>query len=120
MKKFLILNLVVVALLACGCESDFKRVEIDTENLSGYVDSGSPTGIYGNATIKITTDSVIMVNMPISRFTNAINQVRDTTLLDKTGMAEVYNIEMQNKGQLPEAAFVDSVIVKLTDIGLIE
>ncbi|WP_124979019.1 hypothetical protein [Nonlabens xiamenensis] len=108
----------ILFFLLVSCGTDYSRREVQTAHLSGFIEGGHPTGVYGQAGLKITGDSIQMTDWPISRLVNSLNKLRDTTLVDQTGMMEVYNIEIANIGELEEGAFCDSLIVELGRAGL--
>jgi hypothetical protein len=101
-----------------SCTTDFKRRQVNTDHLKGFIQGGSASGVYGKAGLKITVDSIKMKDWPISRLVNSFNTLRDTSLTDQTGFADVYTIEIANTGGLAEGAFCDSIIVELRRAGL--
>jgi len=124
-REFLLLTamknklfILLIILITAACSSD-EKIEITTSNLDGYISDGAATGVYSGATIRITKDSLIMRDMPMSRLTSSLSKVRDTTLEDRTGTMEFYNIMIVNSGKLTETEFIDSVIVKLSELELI-
>jgi hypothetical protein len=111
--------LVFVIILLASCNSDFKRKQIETENLSGFIESGNTLGVYGNAGLKITADSIQMTNWPISKLTESLKNVMDTVIASPGNMTDVYTIQIANKGQLEQRVFVDSLISVFSKNGLI-
>jgi hypothetical protein len=103
-----------------SCVGDVEVMPIETENLQGYVSKGEIMGLYGDARLKMTADSLIMVDLPINRLTSALSKVKDTTFETEKSMMDFYNIIIANKGNLPESEFVDSVIVQLTALELMK
>ncbi|MEN8815898.1 MAG: hypothetical protein ABF274_03365 [Nonlabens sp.] len=116
MRLFLIILLFAAVLTSCS--TDFSKKDISTQSLSGFIQGGSATGVYGKAGLKITVDSITMKDWPISRLVNSLNTLRDTTIIDQTGWSDVYSIQIANIGELDEGAFCDSLIVELTRAGL--
>lgn len=117
MKLLFIVLLILIS--TTSCSTDFPKKEVNTEYLSGYIQGGNRAGVYGKAGLKITGDSIKMKDWPISRLVNSLNTLRDTTIIDKTSLADVYTIEIVNIGALDEGAFCDSLIVELTRAGLV-
>lgn len=111
--------LVFILVLLAACSDDFKRKTIETENLSGFIESGNTLGIYGNAGLKITQDSIQMTNWPISKLTESLKNVMDTSIATQGKITDVYTIQIANKGKLEQHAFVDSLITVLSKNGLI-
>ncbi|KQC32229.1 hypothetical protein AAU57_01985 [Nonlabens sp. YIK11] len=118
MKTYLF-TFLTVALLIVSCSSDFQRRTIETENLSGFIESGNALGVYGDAGLKITQDSIQMTNWPISKLTESLKNVMDTAIATPGKMTDVYTIQIANKGQLEQREFVDSLIHVFSKNGLI-
>ncbi|MGJ8683841.1 MAG: hypothetical protein ACSHWW_04420 [Nonlabens sp.] len=120
--KHLSLNLILIAvcIIITSCSTDFAHKEIITDNLSGFIEGGNAGGIYGDAGLKITTDSIQMTDWPVSRLTTSLNGLLDTTLTDQTSFTDFYTIHIENKGSLAQREFVDSLVVVLSKNGLIK
>ncbi|AZQ43281.1 hypothetical protein [Nonlabens ponticola] len=118
MKTAYIPILLLVIFLS-SCTNDFQRKTIETENLSGYIEAGNPVGIYGDAGLKITQDSIQMTNWPVSKLTESLKNVMDTVIATPGNMTDVYTIQIANKGQLEQREFVDSLITVFSRHGLI-
>jgi|GEM_PF-1662435 len=102
-----------------SCNSDFKRITIETENLSGFIEAGNSLGVYGDAQLKITQDSIQMTNWPVTRLTESLKNVMDTVISTQGGATDVYTIHIANKGQLEQRVFIDSLIHVFSKNGLI-
>jgi hypothetical protein len=113
------LFLVLLIIVLSSCSSNFKRLQIETDNLSGFIEEGNALGIYGNAGLKITADSIQMNNWPISKLTESLKNVMDTAISTPGKMTDVYTIQIANKGQLEQRVFVDSLIAVFSKNGLI-
>jgi hypothetical protein len=116
--KATILLLFSIVLLS-SCNSDFQRQQIETDNLSGFIEEGNALGVYGNAGLRITADSIQMTNWPISKLTESLKNVMDTAIATPGNMTDVYTIQIANKGQLEQRVFVDSLIAVFSKNGLI-
>lgn len=112
-------SLLILILLLSSCNSDFKRQEINTENLSGFMEAGNSLGVYGNAELRITKDSIQMTNWPVTRLTESLKNVMDTVIVSEGSATDVYTIQIANKGQLEQRVFVDSLIALFAEKGLI-
>ncbi|MFT6798569.1 MAG: hypothetical protein ACJAWA_000681 [Nonlabens sp.] len=108
----------IVTGLLMSCATDFSKREVATEHLNGFIQGGNVAGVYGKAGLKITGDSIKMKDWPISRLVISLNTLRDTSIVDQTGFADVYTIQIANTGELDEGAFCDSLIVELGRAGL--
>jgi len=118
MKTYLF-TFVGIAALLVSCSSDFQKRIIETENLSGYIELGNTLGVYGDAGLKITADSIQMTNWPISKLTESLKNVMDTAIATPGKMTDVYTIQIANKGKLEQRVFVDSLIHVFSKNGLI-
>ena len=118
MKNSPILLVVAITLLL-SCSSDFPRQTIETENLSGFIESGNTLGVYGDAGLRITQDSIQMTDWPVSMLTKSLANVMDTVIVSDANMTDVYTIQIANKGQLEQREFVDSLIEVFSKNGLI-
>jgi hypothetical protein len=110
--RFFFYSILALGLLM-SCTTDFPKTEVNTDYLNGFIQGGNAAGVYGKAGLKITADSIKMTDWPVSRLVNSLNTLRDTTIVDQTGFAEVYTIQIANIGELDEGAFCDSLIVEL-------
>ncbi|WP_194851455.1 hypothetical protein [Nonlabens antarcticus] len=117
MKAFILLLFSII--LLSSCNSDFQRQQIETENLSGFIEAGNSLGVYGNAGLKISPDSIQMTNWPVTRLTESLKNVMDTAIVSEGGATDVYTIQIANKGQLEQRVFVDSLIALFAEKGLI-
>ncbi|WP_438962675.1 hypothetical protein [Nonlabens sp.] len=115
-----ILLLAILAATITSCSTDFKRVDIKTTNLSGFIEGGNAGGVYGNANLKITLDSIQMTDWPVSKLTNNLNTLLDTTLVDQTSFTDFYTIQMANDGDLKQREFIDSLVIQFTKNGLMK
>lgn len=115
-----IITLLFVLFFITSCTTDFPQKNLETKNLSGFIVGGNAGGIYGDAGLKITTDSIQMTNWPVSRLTDNLNTLLDTTLTDQTSITDVYTIQIANKGELEQREFIDSLVVLLNKNGLIK
>jgi len=111
--------LCALIILLSSCNSDFKRITIETENLSGFIEAGNSLGVYGDAQLKITQDSIQMTNWPVTRLTESLKNVMDTVISTQGGVTDVYTIHIANKGQMEQRVFVDSLIHVFSKNGLI-
>jgi len=118
MKTYL-LTFICIAALLVSCSNNFERKNIETENLSGFIESGNALGVYGDAGLKITQDSIQMTNWPVSKLTESLKNVMDTAIATPGKMTDVYTIHIANKGQLEQREFVDSLIHVFSKNGLI-
>lgn len=116
MKQILVVLFITLCLTSCT--TDFPKREVATDHLNGFIQGGNAAGVYGKAGLKITGDSIKMKDWPISRLVNSLNTLRDTSIVDQTGFADVYSIQIANIGELEEGAFCDSIIVELGRAGL--
>lgn len=114
------LSLLLTSIAVSSCSTDFPRQEVNTENLSGFIEGGNAGGIYGDAGLKITNDSIQMTDWPVSRLTTSLDILLDTTLIDKTSFTDFYTIQIENKGSLKQREFIDSLVIVLSDKGLIK
>lgn len=114
------LTIITISLLTISCSTDFVKQEINTKNLSGFIEGGNAGGIYGDAGLKITQDSIQMTDWPVSRLTTSLNTLLDTTLVDQTSFSDFYTIQIENKGDLKQREFVDSLVVQLYKNGLVK
>lgn len=112
-------SIIIALILLSSCTNDFPRKTIETTNLSGFIESGNTLGVYGNAGLKITQDSIQMTNWPISKLTESLKNVMDTAIATPGKMTDVYTIQIANKGQLEQRVFVDSLIHVFSKNGLI-
>ena len=119
-SNFPFIKLIIACVLISSCSTDFAHKEISTENLSGFIEGGNAGGIYGDAGLKITTDSIQMTDWQVSRLTTSLNGLLDSTLIDQTSFTDFYTIQIENKGKLKQREFVDSLIVVLCKNGLIK
>ena len=117
--KTYIFSFICIAILVASCSNDFQRRTIETENLSGFIESGNTLGVYGDAGLKITQDSIQMTNWPISKLTESLKNVMDTAIATPGKVTDVYTIQIANKGQLEQREFVDSLIHVFSKNGLI-
>lgn len=115
-----IILITALSIIITSCSTDFKRVEIKTTNLSGFIEGGNAGGIYGDANLKITLDSIQMTDWPVSKLTDNLNTLLDTTLVDQTSFIDFYTIQMANDGDLKQREFIDSLVIQLTKNGLIK
>ncbi|EAS20531.1 hypothetical protein BBFL7_01419 [Flavobacteria bacterium BBFL7] len=121
MKKLSIYtSLLFTSIILSSCSTDFPRQEINTDNLSGFIEGGNAGGIYGDAGLKITKDSIQMTDWPVSRLTTSLDILLDTTLIDKTSFTDFYTIQIENSGQLKQREFIDSLVVILSKEGLLK
>ncbi len=120
MKLRRIASIFLITLLITACSTDFPQKDIDTKHLSGFIVGGNAGGIYGDAGLKITTDSIQMTDWPVSRLTDNLNSLLDTTLTNQTSFTDVYTIQIANKGELEQREFVDSLVVILSENGLLK
>lgn len=118
MKTNLLTALGIIALLI-SCTNDFPRTTIETDNLSGFIESGNTLGVYGDAGLKITQDSIQMTNWPVSKLAESLKNVMDTAIATPGKMTDVYTIKIANKGNLAQREFVDSLIQVFSKNGLI-
>lgn len=109
-----------MTLFAVSCTTDFPKKEITTTNLSGFIEGGNAGGIYGDAGLKITQDSIQMTDWPVSRLTTSLNALLDTTLVDQTSYSDFYTIQIENTGKMKQREFVDSLVVELRKNGLVK
>ncbi|KEZ92599.1 hypothetical protein [Nonlabens ulvanivorans] len=114
------LSILLIPIVITSCSTDFPRQEIVTANLSGFIEGGNAGGIYGDAGLKITKDSIQMTDWPVSRLTTSLNALLDTTLIDKTSLTDFYTIQIENKGLLKQREFIDSLVVVLNKQDLIK
>ena len=122
MQTFIMKNTVLLVfsfVLLISCSGDFPRKTIETENLSGFIESGNTLGVYGDAGLKITADSIQMTNWPISKLTESLKNVMDTAIATPGKVTDVYTIQIANKGRLEQRVFVDSLIAVFSKNGLI-
>lgn len=110
--------LIIATGLFVSCTTDFPRTDVVTDHLNGFIQGGNAAGVYGKAGLKITSDSIMMKDWPVSRLVNSLNTLRDTVIVDQTGFSDVYTIQIANVGELQEGAFCDSLIVELRRAGL--
>lgn len=120
MRIRFITSICAILLLVTACTTDFPQRDIATTNLSGFIVGGNAGGIYGDAGLKITTDSIQMTDWPVSRLTDNLNSLLDTTIIDQTSITDVYTIQIANKGALEQREFVDSLVVVLCENGLLK
>lgn len=120
MNLRLIILSCAILLLITSCTTDFPQKDIDTKHLSGFIIGGNAGGIYGDAGLKITIDSIQMTDWPVSRLTENLNSLLDTTLTNQTSLMDVYTIQIANKGELKQREFVDSLVVILSENGLLK
>jgi len=116
----LILSLLLTSIILISCSTDFPRQEIESDNLSGFIEGGNAGGIYGDAGLKINIDSIQMTDWPTSKLTSSLNSLLDTTLVDQTSFTDFYTIQIKNKGDLKQREFIDSLVVILSKKGLIK
>jgi len=116
----LILLFLLASSLFISCSTDFPRQEIDSDNLSGFIEGGNAGGIYGDARLKITLDSIQMTDWPLSKLTTSLNALLDTTLVDQTSFTDFYTIQIENKGHLKQREFIDSLVVVISKKGLVK
>jgi len=116
----LILSILIVSSTLISCSTDFPRQEIDNDNLSGFIEGGNAGGIYGDAGLKITQDSIQMTDWPVSKLTTSLNTLLDTTLIDQTSFTDFYTIQIQNKGNLKQREFIDSIVVEISKRDLVK
>lgn len=109
-----LLLLLTTLLLSTSCGTDHPRQEIKTSSLSGFIEGGSATGIYGKSGVRITNDSLWMKNWQITRLIESLNLVRDTTLTTSYSTTDFFTIQIANTDSLSQRDFVDSLIVELT------
>ena len=118
LKNFLLLFLFFIGLTSCS--TDFKRVEVKTPSLEGYIEGGNGLGLYGKASLKLTGDSLVMKDWPMSRLVDNLNVIIDSSLTDQTSFNEVYTIKITNKSQLEQREFIDSMLVQLNRLQLVK
>jgi hypothetical protein len=111
--KTLAISLTLVLTLT-SCGTDYPRQNVSTTSLSGFVEGGSATGIYGESGVKITNDSLWMKDWQITRLIESLNLVRDTTLTTTYSSTDFFTIQIANIDTLNQRDFVDSLIVELT------
>ncbi len=110
----------IIAMTIVACTTDSPQIKIDTEHLSGYIKPGNTLGLYSDAGLKITQDSIQMTNWPLTKLTTSLENVMDTSLTTTAKITDVYTIQISNKSQLPEREFIDSLIVILSANRLID
>lgn len=103
-----------------SCSTDFPKQEIETENLSGYIEGGNATGVYDKAGLRIDKDSISMTDWPVSRLVDNLNRILDTTITDQTKTRDFYTIKIANAGELQQIEFCDSLVIVLSEHRLIQ
>lgn len=119
-NTFYSISILFTMVILTSCSTDFPRKEIATTNLSGFIEGGNAGGIYGDAGLEISRDSIKMTDWPVSRLTTSLDQLLDTTLVDQTSFTDFYTIQIKNTGDLTQREFIYSLIVVLSKNGLIE
>jgi hypothetical protein len=115
------LILSTMLLLFCvSCTTDFVKQEINTSHLSGYIEGGNAAGIYTDAGLKITSDSIQMKNWPMSRLVEKLNTLTADSLTEQTELTAVYTIQLANKKSLPTQVFLDSLVYQLKKSKLVD
>jgi hypothetical protein len=116
--KKLFLSISLLTLISCT--TDFPKTEINTENLSGFIQGGNRLGLYDEAGLRIDQDSISMTDWPVSRLINNLNTVLDTNLVDQTSATDFYTIKIANTGELEQIVFCDSIASVLAQQKLIK
>ncbi len=108
------------AILMYSCSTNYPHTPIETDSLSGFIESGNTLDIYSDAGLKISPDSIQMNSWPLTKLVGSLEKVMDTNLVATGSITDVYTIKIANKGQLPQREFVDSLIHQFAAQGLIE
>jgi len=117
MKRLCLLILAAVTLASCS--TDFAKKSIETASLKGFIEGGNAGGVYGEAGLKITKDSIQMTDWPLSRLTDNLNTILDREFEDVSEFPGFYTIQIANVGELEQIEFCDSIAAVLKDNKLI-
>jgi len=115
-----IIPLLIVSLFVISCTTDFPKTEINNDYLNGFIEGGDAGGVYGNAGLKITKDSIQMTNWPMSRLTDNLNIILDTVYEDNSEFPGFYSIQLANKAELDQIEFCEAIAYELAQQKLIK
>lgn len=118
MKRLCLLILAAVTLASCS--TDFPKKSIDTTSLNGFIEGGNAGGVYGEAGLKITKDSIQMTDWPMSRLTDNLNTILDREFEDVSEFPGFYTIQIANVGELEQIEFCDSIASILVENKLLK